>query len=122
MSSFKKCEEDISKIFRNVFRNQVSFLNEYLELKLRNIFLCCTNYPGSYLLLIRQVVTDSATPCTAAHQAPLSSTISQSLLKFMSIELVMVFNHLTLCQPVLLLPLSHEEMAAHSSIFARRNP
>ena len=55
-------------------------------------------------------------------QAPLSSTISQSLLKFMSIELVMVFNHLTLCQPVLLLPLSHEEMAAHSSIFARRNP
>ena len=122
MSSFKKCEEDVAKIFRNIFRNRVSFLNEYLGLKLRNIFLCCTNYPGGYLLFSRQVVTDSATPWTAAHQSPLSSTISQSLLKFMSIESVMVFNHLALCQPLLLLPLPHEEMAAHSSIFARRNP
>ena len=32
----------------------------------------------------------------AAHQAPLSSTISQSLLKFMSIESVMLSNHLIL--------------------------
>ena len=36
------------------------------------------------------------TPWTAAHQAPLSSTISQSLLKFMSIESVMLSNHLIL--------------------------
>ena len=41
---------------------------------------------------------------TAAHQAPLSHTISQSLLKFMSIELVMPSNHLILCRPLLLLP------------------
>ena len=34
-----------------------------------------------------------AIPCTAAHQAYLSSTISQSSLKFMSIELVMLSNH-----------------------------
>ena len=34
-----------------------------------------------------------ATPWTAAHQAPLSSTISQNLLKFKSIESVMVSNH-----------------------------
>ena len=34
-------------------------------------------------------------PRTAAFQAPLSSTISWSLLKFMSIESVMLFNHLT---------------------------
>ena len=33
------------------------------------------------------------TPCTVACQAPLSSTISQSLLKFMSTELVMLLNH-----------------------------
>ena len=37
-----------------------------------------------------------ATPWTAARQAPLSFTISQSLLKFMSIELVMLCNHLFL--------------------------
>ena len=49
------------------------------------------------------------TPWTAAHQASLSFTISQSLLKFMSIESVMPFNHLILCCPLLLLP----------SIFAR---
>ena len=36
-----------------------------------------------------------ATPWTAAQQAPLSFTICQSLLKFMSIELVMVYNHLS---------------------------
>ena len=45
-----------------------------------------------------------ATPRTAAHQAFLSFTISQSLLKFMSIESVMPSNHLTLCHPLLLLP------------------
>ena len=44
------------------------------------------------------------TPWTAAHQAPLSSTISQSLLKLMSIESVMPSNHLILCLPLLLLP------------------
>ena len=44
------------------------------------------------------------TSWTVAHQAPLSSTISQSLLKFMSIELVMLFNHLILCHHPLLLP------------------
>ena len=49
-------------------------------------------------------MSDSVTPWTAACQALLSSTLSQSLLKFMSIELVMLFNHLILCRPLLLLP------------------
>ena len=44
------------------------------------------------------------TPWTAAHQASLSFTISWSLLKLMSIELVMASNHLILCCPLLLLP------------------
>ena len=45
------------------------------------------------------------TPWTAACQeASLSFTISWSLLKFMSIELVMPSNHLVLCRPLLLLP------------------
>ena len=47
---------------------------------------------------------NSATPWTAAHQASLSLTISQSLPKFMSIESVMPSNHLILCCPLLLLP------------------
>ena len=55
------------------------------------------------------VVSDSVTPWTAAHQASLSITNPQSLLKLMSIESVMLSNHLILCCPLLLLP----------SIFAR---
>ena len=51
------------------------------------------------------VVSDSATPWTAAHQASLSITISQSLQKLMSIESVMSSNYLILCCPLLLLPL-----------------
>ena len=46
----------------------------------------------------------SATPWTAAHQASLSITNSQSSLKLMSIELVRPSNHLILCRPLLLSP------------------
>ena len=45
-----------------------------------------------------------ATPWTAVHQASLSITNSQSLLKLMSIASVMPSNHLILCHPLLLLP------------------
>ena len=45
-----------------------------------------------------------AAPWTAARQASLSITNSQSLFKLMSIELVMPSNHLILCHPLLLLP------------------
>ena len=45
-----------------------------------------------------------ATPWTAAGQASLSITNSRSLLKLMSIELVMPSNHLILCHPLLLPP------------------
>ena len=45
-----------------------------------------------------------ATPWTAACQASLSITSSQSLLKLMSITSVMPSNHLILCHPLLLLP------------------
>ena len=44
------------------------------------------------------------TPWTSAHQASLSITNSRSLLKFMSIELVMPSSHLILCRPLLLPP------------------
>ena len=45
-----------------------------------------------------------ATPWAAALQASLSFTVSQSLLKLMSVELVMPSNHLILCCPLRLLP------------------
>ena len=45
-----------------------------------------------------------ATPWITAHQASLSITNSQSLLKPTSIESVMPSNHLILCRPLLLLP------------------
>jgi len=51
-------------------------------------------------------VSDSATPRTAAHQASLSITNSQSPPKPMSIESVMPSNHLILCHPLLILPSS----------------
>ena len=50
------------------------------------------------------VVSDSATPWAAAHQASLSIINSRSLLKLLSIESVMPSNHLILCCPLLLLP------------------
>ena len=45
-----------------------------------------------------------AAPWTAARQASLSFTISQNLLKLMSIKLAMPSNHLILCHPLLFLP------------------
>ena len=48
-------------------------------------------------------MSDSETPWTAAHQAPLSITSSWSLLRLMSIKLVMQSNHLIHCHPLLLI-------------------
>ena len=61
-----------------------------------------------YIILLLQfscsVMSDSVTQQTAARQASLSYTISWNLLKLMSIMLVIPFNHLILCCPLLLLP------------------
>ena len=46
----------------------------------------------------------TVTPRTAVYQASLSSPITRSLLKFMSVDLVMLSNHLILCHLLLLLP------------------
>ena len=56
-----------------------------------------------------------ATPWTATCQASLSFTISQSLLKLRSIELVMPSNHLILCHPILLLPLRFPSIRVFSN-------
>ena len=52
---------------------------------------------------------------TAALQASLSFTISQSLLRLMSIELVMPSNHLILSHPLLFLPSIFPSIGAFSS-------
>ena len=59
--------------------------------------------PFSLIQFSRSVMSNSATPWIAPHQASLSITNSRSWLKFMSIELVMPSSHLILCRPLLLL-------------------
>ena len=62
-------------------------------------WLCCC-----YCCSVAKLCSTLWTPWTEACQAPLSSTISQSLLRFMSIELVMLSIHPILCCPLLLFP------------------
>ena len=57
-----------------------------------------------------------ATQGTAARQASLSITNSQSLLKLMSIESVMPSNHLIFCHPLLLLPSIFPSMSVFSRV------
>ena len=64
--------------------------------------LCVFSQPHSSVHFRRVLLF--ATPWTAARQASLSITNSQSLLRLMSFELVMPSNHLILCHPLLLLP------------------
>ena len=54
---------------------------------------CCCSVAKLYPIFM--------TPWTAALQAPLSSTVSWSFLQLMSIELVMLSNHLIFCHPLL---------------------
>ena len=63
------------------------------------------------------------TPWTAARQASLCITNSQSLLKLMSIELVMPSNHLILCRPLLLLSSNFQmRVFSNESVFCIRWP
>ena len=71
----------------------------------------CTSFPATGIYVqhtqfssVAQCVQLFATPWTTARQASLSITNSRSLLKLMSIKLVMPSNHLILCCPLLLLP------------------
>ena len=86
------------------FLSSVYHIHIKIKISGNNIYLnmCCC---------LVDVLSDSATPWTAALQAPLSFSISLSLLKFMSppnglvpIKLVILSNHLILCHPLLLLP------------------
>ena len=61
-------------------------------------------YKKTMEVAMKSVGSVFVTPMTVAHQASLSITSSQSLLKLMSIKLVMPSNHLILCSLLLLLP------------------
>ena len=63
-------------------------------------------------------MSSSFRPHGLQHQASLCFTISQCLLKFMSIELVMLSNHLILCHPLLLLPSVFPRIRAFSNNLA----
>ena len=65
-------------------------------------------------------MSDSATPWTAAHQASLSITNSQSIPKLMYIKSVMPSNHLILCHPLLLLPSVFSSIRVYSTESALR--
>ena len=74
-----------------------------------NILIITSLFSFSFLLLfvccccsVIQSCRTICHPMTAAHQASLSFTIPQNLLKLMSIELVMPSNNLVLCCPLLL--------------------
>ena len=67
---------------------------------------CDTGYHKEYYVVIVHLLSCAGlfvTPWTATHQDPLYNTTSWSLLKYLSIESVMVSNYLILCCPHLLL-------------------
>ena len=89
---------------------------------LKNTVIIRNRYIYMYIVVVVVVQSPScvwlfATPWTTACQASLSLTISWSLLKFMSIESVMVSNHLILCHP-LLLPSVFPSIRVFSNEFA----
>ena len=91
----------------------ISFRMDWLDLAGHTLGNCPAGVIGQSLEIFLSVVSSVqllscvqlfVTPCTAVYQASLSITNSWSLLKPMSIELVMPSNHLILCCPLLLLP------------------
>ena len=73
---------------------------------------------------VHSVVSDPETLWTAAHQASLPITNSQSLLKLMSIKSVMPSYHLLLCRLLLLLPsiFSGSRVFSNESVLRIRCP
>ena len=65
---------------------------------MQNYYCCCSVH-----VHVQRIMSDFANPWTTAHQASLSFTVPQSLLKFKSTELVMPSNHLILCHSLPLL-------------------
>ena len=90
-----------SSLFIVCHKGGVICISEVIDISPGNLNSSLCFFQPSVLLSHVQLLV---TPWTAAHQASLSITNFQSLLKLMSIESVMLSNHLILCHPLLLLP------------------
>ena len=88
---------------RHLAKVHIEMANKHM---LHLVSQCCCSVPKLCLI---------ETPWTAARQASLSLTISQSLPKFMSIESVMPFDHLIFCHLLLILPLVFPSIRVSSS-------
>ena len=109
---WKQCMLSCSRNLSIKGKDESRTLSKSLEQEVVNDSLQAGSWPSFkkvkfYLNTVQfscSVMSNSATPWTAACQASLSITNSWSLLKLMSIESVMPSNHLILCCPLLLLP------------------
>ena len=91
----------------NTISEVVYWVLKYINKRLWSLTMKCLFLSYGYCVVVVPLLSSGwlfETPWTAAQQAPLSSTISWSLLKFMSIESVMLSNHLILYHLLLLLP------------------
>ena len=98
---------------------KVRLRNTYLigaVMRIRGVNIAKYLTQGLFVVQLLSPVWLFAIPWTAACQASLSFTVSWSLLKFMSIELVLLSEHCTLCHPLLLFAFN---LSQHQIVFQR---
>ena len=94
---------DCSLLNRALFSNSLCLIGGQLLYNMVLVFATHQHESAFSSVQLLSCVRLFVTPLTAAHQASLTITNSNSLLKLMSIESVMLSNHFTLCHPLLLL-------------------
>ena len=111
----------VSKLKRLLFQLSYSLFFSFSSSCIKKISYYISLCVFWYVVIVIQSLSRGwlfVTPRTGAHQASLSITISQSLLKLMSIELMMLYNHLILCHFLLLLPSTFPSIRVFSNELA----